>query len=59
MAIRCKEIETSSMHEDEFINCFDLFNHTVAPGDLITVKSEDRNRVKLLIDFEFDFNVTD
>ena len=54
MAIRSKE----NRGYDTLVHYFDLFNDTVQPGDLITIKARDRNRVKVVIDFEMGFEVT-
>lgn len=59
MAIKCKQISTDSVDRDRISNCFDLFNGCVAPGDTITVKIENEDRVKILVDFEMGVDVTE
>ena len=59
MAKRSKQIDTQSLYLDQLQYSFDLWNGTVKPGDLITIKTCDKDRVMVLIDFEFDMDTSE
>ena len=57
MAIRSKE-NLGNTNFDRLSYYFDFFNDTVQPGDLITIKTGYRDRVKVVMDFEMGLEVT-
>ena len=40
-------------------HCFDLFNGSVKPGDLITLKTDFSDRLKIVVDFEMALGVSE
>ena len=53
MANRSKQIDLGLENYDNLNNNFDMFNHTVKQGDLITIKVEQMDRLMVHVDFEF------
>ena len=59
MANRSKQIDLGLESYDNLNNNFDMFNHTVRQGDLITIKVEQMDKLMVHVDFEFDIEMSE
>jgi len=59
MAKRSKQILSMAFDIDYLQYSFYLFNGTVKPGDLITIKTSRPDKVIVLVDFEFDLDMSE